>query len=82
VIFKSVVEFPLVLFLLALALAFLCSRSQKASANKFDFIFPGALGVAVALLCLWLRSGMFRMSPIMSFVVFAGPLVICFGFSK
>ncbi len=82
VVFKSVVELPIGLFLLALAIALLSSHTRKNSLNRLDFILPAALGVGVALLVLWLRSTTFRASPLMSLAVFAGPLLVCFSFSR
>jgi hypothetical protein len=82
VVFKSVVELPIALFLLALAIALICSHTRKDSINRLDFILPAALGVGVAFVALWLRSTSFRASPWMSFAVFIGPLLICFSFSR
>lgn len=82
VVFKSVAELPIALFLLALAIALLCPRTQKDSINKLDFILPAALGLGVAFVALWLRSTSFRPTPWMSFAVFIGPLLVCFSFSR
>lgn len=82
VIFKSVLEFPIALFLLTLALALLCSQPHKISIGRLDLILPAALGIAVAVVALWLRSATFKVSPLVSFLVFAGPLLVCFSFAK
>ncbi len=82
VIFKSVLEFPIVLFLLALAIAVFCSPAWKNSLSRFDFILPAALGAGLALGLLWLRSTAFKASPLTSFAVFAAPLLFCFSFSR
>jgi len=82
VIFKSVAELPIALFLLALAIALVCSRTQKVSINRLDFILPAALGVGVACIALWLRSASFGASPWISFAVFIGPILVCFSFSR
>lgn len=81
-VFKSVVELPIALFLLALAMSLLCSHTRKEPINKLDFILPVALGMGVALVALWLRSTTIRAGPLVSFVVFIGPLLICFSFSR
>jgi len=81
-IFKSVLELPIALFLLALAIPLLCSHHRKVSINKLDFILPAALGMGVAFLALLSRSTTFRASALMSSLVFAVPLLVCFSFSS
>jgi len=82
VIFKSVLEFPIVLFLLALAIAVLCSEAAKSSINRFDFFLPSMLGIGLASVLIWLRYTTFKASPLTSFAVFAVPLLVCFSFSR
>jgi len=81
-VFKSVLELPIALFLLALAIPLLCSHHRKVSINKLDFILPAALGMGVAFLALLSRSTTFRASALMSSLVFAVPLLVCFSFSS
>jgi len=40
------------------------------------------LGVAVAVVVLWLRLTTFRASPLTNIAIFAVPLLVCFSFSK
>jgi hypothetical protein len=82
VIFKSVAEFPIALFLLTLALALLCVQPKRNSMDRFDFLWPAALGIGAMLIALWLRSATFKISVLVSFLVFAGPLLACFSFAK
>jgi spermidine synthase len=82
VIFKSVLEFPIVLFLLALAIAVLGSHGAKSSLHRFDFFLPAILGIGLAFVLVWLRSTAFKASPLTSFAIFAVPLLICFSFSR
>ena len=80
-IFKSVLELPLVLFLLTLAIAFMGSRKRKQPANKWDFIFPISLGLALTAASIWLSSSRFGASPAMNAVVFIGPVLLCLSFA-
>jgi spermidine synthase len=81
-LFSSVVELPLVLFLLALVVSRWSSAIPRHSIDRRDVILPIVLGLGVAIVALWLRSTTFRASPVMNFVVFAGPLMVCFSFSR
>jgi hypothetical protein len=81
-VFKSVVELPVGLFLLALAISRIGSRARRHSINRWDLVLPAALGLGVTFVAIWLRSTTLRASPLMNFVVFAGPLLVCFSFSS
>jgi hypothetical protein len=81
-VFKSVLELPIALFLLALATSLLCSHTRKDSITRLDFILPVALGMGMALIALWLRSSAFSASPMIRFVVLIGSLLVCFSFSS
>jgi hypothetical protein len=80
-IFKSVVELPLVLSVLAVAIAFMGTRERREPANKWDFILPASLGLLVALGSLWLSSMHFTASPVKNFLVFIGPIFLCLRFA-
>ena len=81
-IFKTVAELPIALFLLALAISRIGSRNRRQPVSRWDFLLPAALGVGVAVVALWLRSTNLRASPLMNLLVFAAPLLICFSFSS
>jgi len=81
-LFSSITEFPLVLVLLALLMSGLGPDNSTRSMERRDVILPIVLGLGVGGIALWLRSTTFRASPVMNFVVFAGPLLACFSFSR
>lgn len=80
-IFRSVVELPLALFFLALAISYMGSKKRPQPANKWDFLLPISLGLAVAIVSSWLGSGHSRASPVMGLVVFIGPTFLCLSFA-
>lgn len=83
VIFKSVVELPLVLTFLAIAIAYIGSQTRKHTLNRWDLVLPAALGLALASVCIWLRSTSYTLGgPLMNFAVFAPALLFCFSFAQ
>jgi spermidine synthase len=82
VIFKSVAELPIALFLVALAISRMGSRARRPSLNRWDVLLPLALGLAIAVVALWLGSTTVKPSPLINLAVFAAPLLFCFSFSS
>jgi spermidine synthase len=82
VVFKSIAELPIDLFLLGLAIPLMGLRAQKDSTNKWDLILPAALGLVVAVISVSLRSAPLRTNPILSVAFFATPFIVCFSFSN
>jgi len=82
-IFKSVVELPLALFLLAIAIAYIGAQTHKYTLNRWDLGLPAALGLALAIVSIWLRSTNYALGgPMMNFAVFAPALLLCFSFAQ
>lgn len=81
VIFNSVVELPLTLFLLALATAYMGSRTRPAPPNRWDFILPIALAVVMTLILLSLRWSPASPSRVKIFLLFIAPIFVCLSFS-
>ena len=80
-IFKSVVELPLVLGVLAVALVFMGTRERRQPVNTWDFILPASLGLVVAIGSLWLSSMPVAASPMKNLLVFVGPIFLCLSFA-
>jgi spermidine synthase len=80
-IFKSVVELPLVLGVLAVALVFMGTRERRHPVNKWDFILPASLGLLVGIGSVWLSSIPFTASPMKIFLVFIAPIFLCLSFA-
>ena len=80
-IFRTVVELPLVLFCLALALSVMGPRQGKQPANKWDFLLPISLGFLVALGSIWSSSIHFTSSSVRNLAVFTVPIFFCLSFA-
>jgi len=80
-IFKTVVELPLVLFLLTIAMVFMGSRRGSQPVCKWDLIFPISLGLVVTGVLIWLSSSQLRASPALNALVFMGPILLCLSFA-
>jgi hypothetical protein len=72
-IFKSLVELPLVLFLLALAVALFRIGPQDHSTNRWDLLSPAILGIPTVVLSLPTRSINFIQQQWLGLVVFLSP---------
>lgn len=81
VIFRSVVELPLALFLLALARMLMGTGRQGKSPNVRDFVLPLALGIAVALVSIWVSSSQLTVSKSILVAIFIIPVFLCLGFA-
>lgn len=57
-------------------------KGETAAAKEIREAIEGRSITGVALVALWLRSTTIRAGPLVSFVVFIGPLLICFSFSR
>jgi hypothetical protein len=79
-IFKSVAEFPIGLFLLALITSCTGPVSCKQPINGWDISLPLSLGAGVVMIDIWLRSTVSR--PLLLYAMSAVPLLLCFSFSK
>jgi hypothetical protein len=80
-IFKSVVELPLALILLSVAICYMGSRKRTQPANRWDFILPVSLGLVVMILSTWWTSSHLGARPAMNAVVFIGPIFLCLSFA-
>jgi hypothetical protein len=80
-IFKSVLELPLTLCLLAVSIRYMGSRARP-PANRWDFVLPVLLGAVATLLAVWLGLHHSSASPLTAAVVFVAPPLLCLSFAE
>jgi spermidine synthase len=81
-IFRYVVELPLTLCLLALAVRYMGSGARQQLANQWDFVLPLLLGAVATLLAVWLGLHHTSASPLTAAVVFIAPALLCLSFAE
>jgi spermidine synthase len=81
-IFKYVLELPLALCLLAIAVRYMGSRARQQPANQWDFVLPIVLGAVATLLAVWLGAHHSSARPLTAAVVFITPALLCLSFAE
>lgn len=82
VIFRSVVELPLALCLLAVAIAYMNPDRRKSAPSKWDFILPLGLGLLVAAGSLGLSALHLVAPPVQNLLFFVIPTFVCLSFAE
>lgn len=82
VIFKTVLEFPAALLLLALVRP--CKDAQKPgpSARRLDYLLPTALALLIAMLLWGAKSIGLNPGPLLHLAVFGPAMVFCLSFAR
>jgi spermidine synthase len=81
-IFKSVVELPLVLFLLAAAVAYMGARKRWHALTGWDVLLPLGLAAVIVGVSLWLSSSPLKDNRAAVFLAFTGPVMVCLSFAE
>lgn len=81
-IFTNVLEYPLMLVVVALLPMHTARTPSSPQSRKRDLLFPLALGILTALLIVGVQSSEITSSPVRLALMFVAPVLLCFSFSR